>query len=389
MKLKRILLVMTVPPLPFGSAAGRWYYVLLKGLIARGHQVTAFVVCSHSDETKQVRFLFPTPEYDIRCYYPELLSGLKSKFQSVRYPYSFLFSAQFRADLEQHLAEPFDVLHLEQHWSAWLGLQHPTRSLLSVHYLFSEDRTFQVPNSLENRLRRWVSYGAERRILKSFPQLMTLSDRLSRCITQVNPQASTTIIPLGIDLSLYPFPEQQQQNPYPTVGIIGSFNWTPTYSAAERLLTRLWAEIKRQVPEARLKLVGRSAKTALAAFAHLPDVEFHQDVPDILPYFSQMDVMLYAPSAGSGMKVKVMEAFAMGTPVVTTDEGVEGLPAQDGIHADICSNDAELIDRTVTLLQQPQQRQSKRIQARKLLEEYCSPQVTVAQVEKLYQTISG
>jgi glycosyltransferase involved in cell wall biosynthesis len=171
------------------------------------------------------------------------------------------------------------------------------------------------------------------------------------------------------------------------VGLIGGFNWTPSYSAAERLLTRLWSEIKRRVPNARLQIVGRSAKDALAAFAHMSDVEIHQDVPDIFPYFANMDVLLYAPIAGSGMKVKVMEAFALGTPVVTTLEGVEGIPAQDGIHAGICDDDPGLIERTVELLNNPSLQQIRRVKARHLLESYCSPQVTIGQLEQVYDAM--
>ena len=63
--------------------------------------------------------------------------------------------------------------------------------------------------------------------------------------------------------------------------------------------------------------------------------------------------MVYAPSRGSGMKIKILEAMASGVPVVTTSEGVEGLPAVDGVHAGVCEDDAGLIDRTVALLEDP------------------------------------
>jgi polysaccharide biosynthesis protein PslH len=58
MKLLRILLLMPVPPLPFGSAAARWFYVLLKGLVERGHRVTAFIVCNNLEEITKVNTLF-------------------------------------------------------------------------------------------------------------------------------------------------------------------------------------------------------------------------------------------------------------------------------------------------------------------------------------------
>jgi glycosyltransferase involved in cell wall biosynthesis len=336
---------------------------------------------------EKAQSLFPSPEYDLRCYPFPKRHGVIAKLETIRRPYSYLFSPKLRQDLEAELARSYNILHLEQLWSGWLGLKYRERAVVNVHYLFSIDRPFDSPNSLENRFRRWMSYGAEKRLLRAFPTIITLSDRLSNCVAQINPKASVYTIPLAIDLSLYPFIEQKPINHQPAVGLIGGFNWAPSYSAAERLLTRLWPEIKHRVPNARLQIVGRSAKDALAAFTDMSDVEIHQDVPDTIPYFTSMDVMLYAPVSGSGMKVKVMEAFALGTPVVTTTEGVEGIPAEDGIHAGICDDDPGLIERTVKLLINPSLQEVQRIKARQLLESYCSPEVTINIIEQTYSLL--
>ncbi len=387
MKLMRVLLLMNGPPLPFGNADARWYYVLLKELVKHGHHVTAFAPYSKSEDIAKALALFPAPEYDLRCYLFREQNGLMAKIETIQRPYSYVFSPELRQDLTAELAKPYDILHLEQLWSGWLGLRHRERTVVNVHYLFSLDRTFEYQNSLEMQFRRFLTYGAEQKLLKAFPKIITLSDRLAKRISQINPKACVYTVPLGIDFSLYPFAEQKQMNAQPVVGLIGGFNWAPSYSAAERLLTRLWPEIKHRVPNARLQIVGRCAKDALAAFTHMSDLEIHQDVPDTLPYFANMDVMLYAPIAGSGMKVKVQEAFALGTPVVTTSEGVEGIPAQDGIHAGICEDDQGLIERTVELLNNSSIQQVRRLKARQLLESYCSPQITIEQIEKVYDAV--
>src|SRR5581483_3972809 len=138
-------------------------------------------------------------------------------------------------------------------------------------------------------------------------------------IREINPEARVFTMPLGIDTKLYPF-TQNRTSDHPTVGLIGSFNWGPSYSAGVRLIRELWPRIKQRVPTARLLLVGRRVREALGEYAG-DDIFMHEDVPDALPYFQQLDVLLYAPPIGSGMKIKVLESFAMGTPVVTNDEG--------------------------------------------------------------------
>ncbi|MBD1847253.1 glycosyltransferase family 4 protein [Cyanobacteria bacterium FACHB-63] len=381
---KKIVLVIASPPIPFGKPDSHWYYVLLKGLVGRGHQVSAFVACTTPEEVEQTQALFP--DSDLQCYLFRPPQGLRGKWQSFHRPHSYMFDSAFRQALSKRLAEPYDVLHLEQLWSGWLGLGKPEKTVVTVHYLFSEDRAFESADWL-TQIHRWRTYGAEQYLLKSLPRFITLSDRLADRIHQVHPDATTHTIPLGFDLSHSPFHEDRPQQSQPIVGLIGNFRWKPTYSAAERLLTRLWAEIKAQVPNARLQIVGRAAKTQFAAFEGLPDLSIHQDVPDIAPYFNQMDVLLYAPTVGSGMKVKVMESFAFGTCVVTTPEGVEGLPAQDEIHAGIAQDDRALIQKTVALLKDPARRETQRRNARLLLEQTCSPDVTLIQVERVYDAI--
>jgi glycosyltransferase involved in cell wall biosynthesis len=208
---------------------------------------------------------------------------------------------------------------------------------------------------------------------------------LKDAIGAIAPQASVRVVPLGLDLSLYPFIPLTARPSAPVISLIGSMDWCPSYSAAKRLLTRLWPAIKKQVPRARLQLVGRNAKSALRGFLPLPDVDIAENVPDTRPYFESTGVLLYAPEQASGMKVKVLEAFAYGVPVVTTFEGIEGIPAEDGVHAGVCEDDDGLIQRTIALLADKERQERQRIAARQLLSEHCNPQVTLNGVERCYR----
>jgi glycosyltransferase involved in cell wall biosynthesis len=161
--------------------------------------------------------------------------------------------------------------------------------------------------------------------------------------------------------------------------------WYPSISAARRLITRLWPAIKQQVPEARLRIVGWSARSALKEYLDTPGIEILENVPDIQPYFQQASVFLYAPARGSGMKIKILECMLFGVPIVTTSEGVEGIPAKDGAEASVCEDDAGLISRTVELLRDPERRERQRRAARALVESHCGPGPTVTAIEEMYQ----
>jgi glycosyltransferase involved in cell wall biosynthesis len=380
----RIIVVFLEAPIPFGNAAARWYFVLLRELAARGHRVTAFAACSKPKEMDEARKLFPAPQYDLRLYPFPVRTGLRAKIETFRRPFSYMFSAELKRDLDAELAQGCDVLHLEQLWAGWVALAHRDKALVNVHHLVWIDLEYKKPPTFRNRIEWWLMFRAERTLVRRLKHFRACSPRLVPAMHGVNPTATIGVVPVGIDPSLYTYIPEERRTSVPTVSVIGNMGWYPTHSAAVRLVTRLWPEIKKRVPAARLQLVGWGAKGALKDYLTLPDVTIEENVPDTQPYFEATSVMLYAPGRGSGMKIKILEAFGYGVPVVTTSEGVEGIPAVDGIHAGVCEEDAGLIERAVALLQDPAAQNRQRAAARSLLESHCGPQPTVDAIEAIY-----
>jgi polysaccharide biosynthesis protein PslH len=380
----RIVLVMIEPPLPFGNAAARWFYVLLKGLVERGHRVTAYAACGKPDDLDRARDLFPAPAYDLRLYPFPLRIGWRAKLETAARPFSYMFGPDLRRDLRAALDGGFDILHLEHLWSGWLGLDHVDRALINVQYLAQIDLSERRPATAAEAFERWLTFRTERRMVRAYRYFRTVSPRLIGPVLEMNPRADVHSVPLGLDGTLYEFIPDERRTSSPVVTLIGSMGWAPSLSAAVRLITRLWPEIKRRVPAATLQIVGWSAREKLAEFVGLPDVSIDENVPEIRPFFERASVLLYAPGRGSGMKIKIQEAMAFGVPVVTTSEGIEGLPAEDGVHAGVCEDDAGLIDRTVALLQDRALQDRRRHAARAMLESSCGPEPTLDRMEAVY-----
>jgi glycosyltransferase involved in cell wall biosynthesis len=383
----RVVLLLVEPPLPFGNAAARWYYVLLRGLVERGHRVTAFAACSKREEIARAAELFPAPEYDLRCYPFAERGGWGAKMQTLRRPFSYMFAPDLVRDLHGELGRGFDVLHLEQLWCGWAALPWRDQALVNVHYLYAIDLMEAPSSGWRGWVERWLMRRGEQRLLRCFRHFRTLSDRLTDRVLTINPGADVAVVPLGLDPELYPYIPDVARTAEPVISVIGNMGWYPSHSAAVRLLARLWPEIRRQVPEARVQIVGWDARRTLAPYLNEPGVTIAENVADIRPCFESTGVLLYAPRRGSGMKIKVLEALALGVPVVTTSEGIEGLPAEDGVHAGICEDDAGLVERTVRLLRDTNAANRQRLAGRTLLESHCGPGPTLDALEAVYERL--
>jgi glycosyltransferase involved in cell wall biosynthesis len=286
--------------------------------------------------------------------------------------------------LKQHQRAGFDVANLEQMWSGYLGMDLK-RSLLSVHHLELIDLAGVKPTSFQHLVSKHLMQRAERFIVAKSQWIRATTSRLSKELARLNPSAQIFTAPVAIDPELYKF--ALPGGPSETIGLIASFNWTPGLTAAVRLLTRVWPRIKSLVPTARLSIVGWHARAALAQFACQKDVTIIENVPDTTEYFRRLAVLVYPLSQGSGMKIKLLEAMALGIPVVTTAEGAEGLAIENGHHAFVDDDDDGLARCVVELIRNRSMAERMARAARALVEEQYSPVPVVSKLEDIYQQV--
>jgi glycosyltransferase involved in cell wall biosynthesis len=109
-------------------------------------------------------------------------------------------------------------------------------------------------------------------------------------------------------------------------------SWGPNRSAARFLAESVLPELRRSRPGVRLMLVGRAPSADVAALGRLPGVEIAANVPDVRPYLGGSAILAVPLDAGGGTRLKILEAFAAGLPVVSTAVGMEGIAAVPGEH---------------------------------------------------------
>jgi glycosyltransferase involved in cell wall biosynthesis len=115
---------------------------------------------------------------------------------------------------------------------------------------------------------------------------------------------------------------------------LGSFRYFQNVDALHWLLEEIWPRIVAgpDGPRPTLRIVGRGADESLRRFAHDRGFAIDERVDDVREALQRATVLVAPLRAGSGTKLKVLEAMASGLPVVTTPTGAEGLPVQAGRH---------------------------------------------------------
>jgi glycosyltransferase involved in cell wall biosynthesis len=384
----KVVVVSPAVPHPFGETAARGLWVLVTGLLARGIHVVCLVVTEEDDarvqEARRRLAAAGGGRLELTVFAPSVRPVWRRKLRSLRRPFSETLHAEgFAAALARHTDQGYDVLHLEQLWSGWIGLARP-RALLNVYQ-------FEVID-WEHRRLRTLAEGkalvqmrrATRRIIEGARHVRVVTGRLLERARAINAGAEYSLIPFALDLSLYPVQPLVRE---PVVGLLGSMHWLPSRSAAERLITRIWPLVRRAAPGARLLVGGWNAGRYLARYAG-PDVAVVENLAHPAEFFSRVAVLAYAPVRGSGVKVKVLESLAYGVPVVTTREGLEGIDGEDGIHCRIREDDDALAARIAELLGDEAQRARLREAGRALVEARHAPDAVLEQMLGLYARVS-
>ena len=203
------------------------------------------------------------------------------------------------------------------------------------------------------RLRHAFTWAKHRRFLRGliarFDACTVVSEVEERWLVAigVNPDR-LALIPNGVDLGWYsgvePIPQAD------TLIFNGALTYFANYRAMAYFLERIYPLIRAECPQVRLAITGRTEGVDIAALCADESVTFTGYVPDIRPLVAGSSVCIVPLLEGGGTRLKILEAMALGTPVVATSKGAEGLGATHGEHLLIADDPAEFARHTLALL---------------------------------------
>ncbi|MFZ5862721.1 MAG: glycosyltransferase family 4 protein [Nitrospirota bacterium] len=202
-------------------------------------------------------------------------------------------------------------------------------------------------------LRAWWGYRQyERRRLGAFRELVLVSEVDAAVVRKRAPCANVTVIPNGVDTDYFqPQPGDSGRTEVVFSGVIG---FPPNAAAVTYFYAEVLPRVWKAYPDLRFTVVGKSPPDDLARMLRVdPRVTVTGFVPDIRPYLNRAAVYVAPMVSGSGIKNKILEAFAMAKPVVATSVACDGLGGRPGETLMVADDPEGFADAVITLLKDP------------------------------------
>ncbi|MCB9139525.1 MAG: glycosyltransferase [Caldilineaceae bacterium] len=155
------------------------------------------------------------------------------------------------------------------------------------------------------------------------------------------------------------------------VTFIGPLHWPPNADGVRWMLHEIWPRIVARKPHARLTIIGADPPADLIeASESALNVEVTGYVDDLLPYLAETAAFIVPLRAGGGMRVKIIDGWTWGLPIVSTSVGAEGIETQQGRNILLADGPVEFADRVLDLFSAPALATSLRASGRATVEEH-------------------
>jgi glycosyltransferase involved in cell wall biosynthesis len=342
----RVLVLTELLPYPLISGAKiRAYYVLRQ--LASCHQVTLLSFVRAEDRPEYVAHLSSFLEgvhtvpmqrswpRDLRAALVSLLTGRPAIIAREE------IGAMRRKVAELLAIAPIDIVHADQIPMAQYGLLAQGGSekcLLDQH-----NATFQIVERLaRNEPRRWrrslllrearafVRYEVD--VCRRFDHVTFVTEEDRQALLAHMPdralEARSTVIPICVDTDAAS-PVASVPVPF-RVTHVGTMYWPPNVEGLLWFWEEVWPLVRAGAPDARLTLIGKNPPAQLRMLDARPDVDVLGYVEDLTSYLAETAVFVVPLRAAGGMRVKIVDAWCWGVPIVSTTLGAEGIAVREG-----------------------------------------------------------
>jgi glycosyltransferase involved in cell wall biosynthesis len=298
--------------------------------------------------------------------------GLSGKPLELKFTYSDDLARKIRNLVARIDFDLVAIFH--SHNALYLEVLHPFfhgKSILMLENIeFTQyESIYRIERKLLNKIRAFINYRMMRRwepcYAERFDRCISVSDLDRNILKGENPQVRIDVIPNGVDTKLHRILPMDQVTQ--SLIFIGKMSYSPCSDAAIYFCHEILPLITKKISNIDLWIVGREPPQDVM---NLGSDRIHVTglVKDVVPYYERSSVCVVPLRAGGGTRLKILEAMALGRPVISTSIGCEGLNVINGENILIADNPEEFAQITLKLLSDPSFYHSIVINARRMVE---------------------
>jgi polysaccharide biosynthesis protein PslH len=361
----RILIIADYLPYPLiGGDRIRIYNLIRR--VARHHEVSLVSFLEKPEDAKGISHMqefcvrVETTNFQRQSRLGKLSGMIRFALAGKPTELYLLHSDELVSKIKQLVStEDFDIVQIEH---ARMGLYLDSfphnahgKSILMFHNFTSQQygRVSRVEKRWDRKLRNWLNSVVmgywEPRYAEKFDYCTAVSEGDRKLLMAVNPNLQVEVIPNGVDIDRYQPLPLSSENKSPTLLFVGNMGYPPCVDAAIYFCREVFPSIRRLKDDVNLWIVGRDPRSEVLQLEG-NGVHVTGRVDDVIPYYRKSSVCIVPLRAGGGTRLKILEAMALGRPVVSTSIGCEGLDVVDGEHLLIADTPELFAEKTVRLI---------------------------------------
>ena len=325
-------------------------YGLAKGLTCLGHEIHV-IIPSRSDANSHIDGI---AVHEVRGLYPSPILRILSGCLGVTKSSSiFFYDLVFIARALRTITE-CDVVQIEQQTAGGfliplvvLAIKKPL--VLDCHDTFQALRVKHT-----NVMRRILETFVEKLAYRLASRILTVSKIDRRWLEYYGVKTSeSNVIPNGVDTEAFRPPDRLSrvldghERDSRTVVFVGNMEYEPNLEAVKAIASKIEPIVRQRIQNVRFLIIGRTKSEM-----RFPNLIFAGVVDDVARFLNASEVAIAPLMSGSGTRLKILEYFSCGLPVVATRIGAEGLDVEDGVHILIANDMGEFASKVIGLLEE-------------------------------------
>ena len=360
----RILQLTNKPPYPDIDGGAIAVLNLTKGLAGLGHEITVLSMntlkhhISPDEIPPKIKKLADFRFVEVPAHISAPAALLNLLFSELPYNADRFISGNYKNTLIGLLQEKkFDIVQLEGLYVCpyipVIRKFSDARIIYRAHNV--EYEIWERTVALSSGLRRWYIQNLAERIrsfeeswLNEYDLLVPITPRDGQKLNQLGNNRLLHVSPTGIDSSIL-IPDGTNPE-YPSLFHIGSLEWSPNQEGLMWFLKNCWPRLNHQFPELKFYVAGRNAPSWLIDKLTQPGVIYEGEVADAYSYMNSKAILVVPLFSGSGMRIKIIEAMALGKAIVSTSIGAEGIGVENGKNILIADNKESFTAAVVKLI---------------------------------------